>query len=322
MKRFLAFALPLLASTLQAQTPVGVQGRVGAPPESKTVPRLQITSPGVYENLIVDGGGASGNLVKITADNVTVRNCEIRHGSGNGIGVFGKNVVIENCRIHHMLGGTFQEQTDAHGISGRWGDTIIRNCEISHNSGDCIQFDPDRQSSGTATIENCTLWTGPLPADAAGFKAGQRPGENAIDTKVPHPGPRCRLIIRNCYVHGWKQPAQIDNAAALNLKENVDAEVSNCVFNENEIALRVRGPGGRGGAHVVIKDCAIYGAGTGIRAEDQVEVLKIERLGFGPGVGERIRFVNGRSATGFENVGEHEAPPFDAVMKAGRKKEP
>jgi len=31
------------------------------------------------------------------------------------------------------------------------------------------------------TIENCKLFTGPLPADAGAFKKGEQPGENALD---------------------------------------------------------------------------------------------------------------------------------------------
>ena len=101
--------------------PVGPQGVVGCLANPKTVNRLEITKPGVYENYRVDAQGKGGNIVKITADNVTLRNCEIFNGSGNGVGVFGTNVVIENCRIHHLLKGTFQAQDDAHGITGRWG---------------------------------------------------------------------------------------------------------------------------------------------------------------------------------------------------------
>ncbi len=129
--RIIAIATFFLApsSLLLAQSPVGTKGAVGTLGNPRTVNRLEITKPGVYENLIVDGGGARGNLVKITADNVTLRNLEIRNGSGNAIGVFGNKVVIENCRIHHMLDSTFEKQHDAHGISGHWGDTIIRNCD-------------------------------------------------------------------------------------------------------------------------------------------------------------------------------------------------
>jgi hypothetical protein len=301
-------SLPIPVS--RAGEPVGVQGAVGPGSGAKLVHRLEITEPGVYENLIIDGQWAPGNLVKITADDVVLRNCEIRHSAGNGIGVFGTRVLIENCRIHHLLAGSFEDQQDAHGIAGRWGDVTIRNCEISHPSGDCIQFDPDRVSSGQVVIERCTLWTGPLEDDHAGFKAGQRPGENAVDTKVKPDGPRCELVIRDCLLHGWNQPAQIDNVAALNLKENVDATVSRCLLLDNEIAFRLRGPGGKGGARVSIEDCIIHHAKTGIRAEDRIERLRILRVGFGDGIAERIRFVGGKPESGFESTGEYVAPPI------------
>src|SRR5262249_23991882 len=182
-----------------AGKPVGLLGPVGCLQKPKMVERLQITRPGVYENYLVDSNWKGGNRVKITADNVTLRHCEIRNATGNGVGVFGTNVVIENCKIHHLLASTFKEQHDAHGVTGRWGNVTIRNCEIHHVSGDCVQFDPDRKSTGKLVIEDCTLWTGPLPADAGGFKKGERPGENAVDTKTKPKGERCRLIVRNCY---------------------------------------------------------------------------------------------------------------------------
>jgi len=318
LKRLIALiALLAQAGLLHAQSPVGTHGIVGTLANPKTVNRLEITKPGIYENYLVDAQGGGGNIVKVTADNVTIKNLEIRNGSGNGIGVFGNNVIIENCRIHHLLQGTFKDQQDAHGITGRWSGVVIRNCDISQTSGDCIQFDPDRASHGTVTIEDCALWSGPLTADAAGFKAGERPGENAVDTKTKPAGDRCRLIIRNCYIHGWNQPAQVDNAAALNLKENVDAEVTHCVFQNNEIAFRLRGPSSRGGAHVTIKDCAIYETQFGIRAEDKIENLKISGLAFGTDVAERIRFVNGKELPGYEHTGDRDAPALELLLKSG-----
>jgi len=297
--------------------PVGPQGIVGCIGNPKIVNRLQITKPGVYENYRVDAQGSGGNIVKITADNVTLRNCEIFNGSGNGVGVFGTKVVIENCRIHHLLKGTFKAQEDAHGITGRWGDVIIRNCDISHISGDCIQFDPDRASRGSVTIEDCHLWSGPLAADAGGFKAGESPGENAFDSKTKPDGERCKLIIRGCYLHGWSQPSQISNRSALNLKEHIDAEIAHCVFDDNEIAIRARGPGGRGNAHVTIKDCAIYRTQVAVRAEDKIEQLKISGLAFGAGVKSRIEFHHGTELPGYENTGAHEAPAMESLLKSG-----
>jgi hypothetical protein len=310
---------PAVSGTARAQQarPVGVQGNVGCGRNPKKVERLEIKKPGVYENYLVDGQWGTGNRVKITADDVTLRNCEIFNCGGNGVGVFAKNIVIENCKIHHCLNGTFKEQHDAHGITGRWGNITIRNCEIYCVSGDAVQFDPDRKSTGQVVIEDCTFWTGPLLADAAGFKKGERPGENAIDTKTPPKGERSVLIVRNCYFHGWKQPGQIGNMAALNLKENVLAKVENCVLRDNEIGFRVRGPGSRGGANVAIKNCAIYDSAVGIRVEDKAENLKIDKLGFGKGVTRKYHILQNQPGPGYENRGEYAAPAFEVLLKQG-----
>jgi len=173
--------------------PAGEAGRNPGPcrlsGRPKKVDRLQITKPGVYDNYLVDSHWAGGNRVKITSGNVTLRHCEICNSTGNGVGVFADDVVIEDCKIHHCLKSTFQSQEDAHGITGHPRRLRIANCEICYVSGDCVQFDPDRKPWGDVVIENCTFWTGPLPADAAGFRKGQRPGENAFDSKSPPGGP-------------------------------------------------------------------------------------------------------------------------------------
>jgi hypothetical protein len=291
---------------------------IGCLKNPKRVDRLQITKPGVYENFLVDSGGASGNRVKITANDVTLRNCEIRNASGNGIGIFATNVTIENCRIHHLLAGTFKKQQDAHGITGRWGNVTIRNCDIHHVSGDCIQFDPDRKSSGKVLIEDCTLWTGPLAKNAAGFKKGERPGENAVDTKTKPAGPRCQLTIRRCHLYGWRQPGQISLVAALNLKENVDALVDSCIFDDNQVCLRLRGPTKRGGAEVRIVDCKIYDSTIGVRMEDKLRDLKIRRLGFGKKVERRYHRVGRGPFPGYENAGEHDLPERKTPKRAAR----
>src|SRR5262249_15729156 len=207
------------------------------------------------------------------ADHVTLRHCEIRNATGNGVGVFGTGVVLERCKIHHLLAGTFKGQKDAHGVTGRWGDLTLRDSDSHHVSGDAVQTDPARRSAGQPLLERCTFGTGPLAADAAGFRRGERPGENAVETKTMPAGPRCTLTVRGCYFHGWSQPAQISNAAALNLKENVRATVEHCVFRDNEIAFRLRGPTKRGGAVVEIRECAVYDGKVGVRMEDGVRDL-------------------------------------------------
>jgi hypothetical protein len=301
----------------QKARPVGTQGNVGCLRDPKKVERLEITKAGTHENYLVDGKWGGGNRVKITADGVTLRNCEIFNCAGNGVGVFGKKVVIENCKIHHCLRGTFKDQQDAHGITGRWNDVTIRNCEIYYVSGDAVQLDPDRKSTGKATIEDCTFWTGPLPADAAGFKKGERPGENAIDTKTPPKGERPVLLVRNCYFHGYNQPAQIDNAAALNIKENVHAKFERCVVRDSQIAFRLRGPGKRGGALVEIVNCAVYDCAVGVRMEDKIRDLKIGKLGFGGKIGRKYHQAAGGAGAGYSNTGEYEAPKVEELLKKG-----
>jgi hypothetical protein len=248
---------------------------------------------------------------------VTLRNCEIRHGRHNAVTVSAKDVIIDSCKIHHVLAGTYSDQHDAHGITGQPNNLTIRNCEIGLTSGDAVQFDPGRGTWDNVLLENCTLWTGPLPADAALFKKGQRPGENAVDTKQRTTNPRSRLTIRNCLMYGWNQPSQISNMAALNLKNHVEARVENCLFRDNEICFRVRGGTGEyGGAVVSIENCAAYDSQVAVRAEDGV-LLKIKRLGLGDGIGKKLVSAGGGMGPGSENTGEFIPPPFAKAVQEG-----
>jgi hypothetical protein len=297
---------------------VGAQGPIGCGENPMRHQRLAITKPGVYENLLVDGQWVDGTLVKIQSDDVTLRHCEIRHGKHNAVTVYAKNVLIDSCKIHHVLSGKFDEQHDAHGITGRPTNLTIRNCDIGLTSGDSVQFDPGRGEWDNVLIENCTLWTGPLPADAAEFKRGQRPGENAVDTKQQTANPRSRLTIRNCLLYGWNQPGQIGNMAALNLKNHVAATVENCVFRDNEICFRLRGGGGElGGARVTIVNCAVYDSLVAVRAESGVVDLKIHDLGIGEGIQQKLKIAGRPIGWGYENSDEHQPPPFEQVLREG-----
>lgn len=297
---------------------IGAQGVIGCNDKPQRVDRLSIGKAGVYENYLVDGGWEGSTLVKIKADNVTFRSCEVRNAKHNAINVSGSNVTIESCKIHHLLRGSFAKQQDAHGVTGQPTKLVIRNCDIGLTSGDCIQFDPGRGPWDDVLIENCTLWTGPLPADAGEFKKGERPGENAVDTKQKTSNPRSKLVIRNCLFHGFKQPGQIGNLAALNLKNHVHATVSNCVFKDNEICFRVRGGAGEyGGAHVTIENCAVYDSQVAVRAEDKIENLKISGLGIGEGIARKLHAVSGGVSAGYENTGEFKPPAFETIIKQG-----
>ncbi len=176
--------------------PVGPRGTL------TRVRTLTIDKPGVYENYLVDAEFAPQDAVRIKADGVVLRNCEIRNGARDGIEIYASDVLIENCRIHRFLNGSFAPHLEAHGITGQPTRLTIRNCEISYVSGDCVQFDPGRKP-----------WT--------------------------------------------------------------DVVIENCVFYDNEISLRLRGPQGNpnglGGAWVTAESCAFYSSGVAVRLEDRIE---------------------------------------------------
>jgi Right handed beta helix region len=313
-----AYLVAILSLSAPAINSIGSNGQAGCLNHPQRVERLSVDAAGVYENILVDGKWGDSTLVKILADNVTLRNCEIHSGKHNGVLVTGKKVVIESCRIHHLLAGTFADQKDAHGITGHPTKLVIRNCEIGMVSGDCIQFDPGRGVWDEVLVENCTFWTAPLEADAAGFHRGEGPGENAVDTKQQTSNPRSNLTIRSCLFQGWKQPGQVSNLAALNIKNHVQAQIVNCVFRDNEICLRLRGGEGEyGGALVTVERCAIYDSAVAVRIEDKIRDLKIRGLGIGDGVKSKLISAGGGAGPGFENVGEFQPLPFEDIIKMG-----
>jgi hypothetical protein len=293
----------------------GLIGPVGARRDARRVRTLRINQPGVYENILVDGEWISEDLVRITADNVVLRNCTIRHGRRDAVEIYGRNVRVENCHIHHVIGGTYRAEhnIDAHGITGRPLNLTVRNTEISHVSGDALQFDPGRKAEpygwDNVLVEHCFLWTGPLDADYADYKRGERPGENAFDSKVAPNGPRARVTFRNTLMKGWGHGA-IGNGAALNLKEKVQAVVDRCVFVENDIAFRCRGAGpGRDSAWVTSRNCTVYQTSRVFRLESGVENVKIFFLATGEDVPREYDRAPG-PGTGFAVAGSRAAPPL------------
>jgi hypothetical protein len=193
---------------------------------------------------------------------------------------------------------------------------VIRNCEIYYVSGDAVQFDPDRKVWDDVLIENCTFWTGPLPDDAAGFRRGERPGENAVDTKQRRTNPRSRMTIRNCLMYGWGD-GQIVNQAALNLKNRVAVDVIGCVLADNDICFRLRGTTDKhDGALVTIRDCAVYRSKIAVRMEDAIEDLKIFNLGIGEGIARKYTTAAGKPQR-LVNEGEFTPPPYRDVIRQG-----
>ena len=251
------------------------------------------------DGLIIDGDFGNSDLVKINnADHTILSNCEIRNGTKDGVDLANSDdVLIENCRIHHLLGGSFNSQVDAHGIvAASERNLTIRGCEIFYVSGDCFQTDPGRGVPrwDNILIEDSKLWTGPLPADAAGWKAGEIPGENAVDTKVNSDDPsyRARITIRNVEAYGFT-PGYINNRAAFNIKEKVECRMKSVMAHHNEIAFRLRGPGSNGGAHVTIINAIAYDNDKTFRTEDGLEIMHVYNA----------TFDKGNSGRYFQNAG-------------------
>jgi hypothetical protein len=163
-------------------------------------------------------------------------------------------------------------------------------------------------------IDHCRFSTGPLTRDAGGFKTGEQPGENGVDTKQSLDHSRSRLTIRNSVFHGYEAAGYIDMPAALNLKDHVEVLVENCVFFKNHVALRLRGPGSRGGAKVTVRDCYFYDCAIAIRMEDRLEQLEILNPRFGTGVQRKYQQVGG-SPRDARIEGEQAAPALETLLR-------
>lgn len=291
--------------------PVGPQGT--AKPSPAGAKRWDIDQPGVYENYRIDLGFADVDAVRIKADGVVLKHCALLNGRRDAIEVYADDVTIDSCRIRNFLAGTFKEQADAHGITGRGNRITIRNCEIACCSGDAWQMDPGREPWSDVVLEYCDIWTAPLAEDAGGFKRGEQPGENGVDTKQEANHPRSKLTIRNCIFHGYRSSGYIGMPAALNLKDHVEVLIENCVFYDNFVALRLRGPGSHGGALVTVRDCYFYDCETAVRMEDKMERLEIIRPRFGHGVKRRYQHVGGKPIS-LEIEEEQDAPPLATLL--------
>lgn len=153
--------------------------------------------------------------------------------------VLAKHVLIGSLKFQHVLPGTYDDQHDAYSITGRPTNLVIRNCDNGRHSEDAIQFEPGQGPWDHVLIKNSNRRTGPLPEDAEGFRKGERPGENVVDTKQKTANPRSHLTIRNGLMYGWDQPGQISNMVALKLKNLVEVQVENYRLRDNEIAFRL-----------------------------------------------------------------------------------
>lgn len=274
---------------------------------------LQYTHPSGYavyidqpyitlENLVIEGGWRQVDTVKIrsTGDYCTLKGLTIRNTMRDAIDMSGPTgVLVEDCVIHDAIWFNNGQRNDAHGIvTGGVQNLTIRDTEIYYVSGDALQF----QYNGwdNVTVENCLLWNGPLPSARGGAPAEARPGENAIDTKYYASDGRGRLTVTNTIAHGWRSD-YISNAAAYNIKHNVDVIFNGTTVYDSEIAFRLRGPASssKGGAWVTVNNAVVYNADKAVRYEDEIENLKIRHMTFGSGIPTPFQSAGGYGS-GFE----------------------
>ncbi len=243
----------------------------------------------IVRNLIMDSKMSDATIVKVRdgAHGTQIINCEVKNAKQSGIDIrHSNNVLVKNCVVHHCLRGSFTNQVDAHGIVAVGHLNLrIENTEIYYVSGDAFQTDPVRDTPlwDNTLIKDCHFWTGPLPADAGGWNAGESPGENGIDTKVidnPSSGYRPRLHIDGLLIHGYTNNGYIPLRAAFAIKEQVEVILNRVVAYDNQIVFRLVGDNGNGSANVEIKNSIAYGNDAIFRLMSNVESVKIYQSTF------------------------------------------
>ena len=260
----------------------------------------------VVEHVEFDGEFGADDTVRVTsgASHLTLRHVEVRRSGRDCVDMGGPaDVTIEHARIHHCLNPT-RGRADAHGIvAGSARNLTIRDTEIHTFSGDAIQLDPGRIAPGWTNlrVERCRLWLGPLPEAVNGFAAGVVPGENAIDTKTTASGPRARLTVVDTEAWGFAD-GLINNMAAFNIKERVDATFDRVTAHHSTIAFRLRG-GGDAGARVTMANVVVHSVTTAVRVEDDIDTVRLHHATFGRDIARPFQHASSpRTTADIENL--------------------
>ncbi|HLJ10861.1 MAG TPA: right-handed parallel beta-helix repeat-containing protein [Planctomycetaceae bacterium] len=229
------------------------------------------------EGLTLDGrfvAGARAVRGRRGADQLTVRRCEVKNFTDHAIDLDGADCRVEDCHIHHILFWDFDKQNreDAHGIVTKYSHRLlIKGCRIHHVSGDCFQG--DRGAWQDVTLEDCEFANGAMERDMGGFRKGDSPGEDGIDTKLPVSRERARLIVRRSKFVDFRS-SFIETPAAMNLKENVDVVVDGCDVGDAVVAFRLRGTGKGGVMWPTVVNCTIRNCDVAVRYEDDLQKFR------------------------------------------------
>ena len=253
---------------------------------------LQVDHPHwIFENIVFDGQFGDSDTIDINdgADHTRLSNVVVQRSSRDCIDMGApSHVRIIDSEIHSCLwfDGDEEEPRDAHGITGGAVQHLsIIDTAIHAVSGDAIQFDPGRSSPGWTgiVIQGCRLFAEPLTEDTNGFRTGQTPGDNAIDTKTNPEAERATLVIEDTVVRGFSDGIGVSDQAALFIKEGVDATIRRTVVRDSSIGFRIRGPTSARpeGAHVRIENTVLHDLDVGIQFEDDVAELTVLHTTFG-----------------------------------------
>jgi hypothetical protein len=262
---------------------------------------IDVDNPYITINgFIIDGDWGTEDIIRVgdNGNNLILKKVEVMNTLRDCIDMASpENVLVENSKIHDCINVQDGNREDAHALV-TYGvkNLVINNSELYYVSGDTLQFQYDGWDN--IIVENTVLWNGKLPTSRGGAPAGVDPGENAVDTKYEIADGRGKLFLKNITAYGWKSD-YISNAAAFNIKHNVEVVFDGVTTYDNEIAFRLRGPGDRGGAHVTIMNTIIYNSDKAVRYEDNIENLKIYNSIFGKNIDEEFESVGGHGS-GFE----------------------
>jgi|GEM_PF-6326019 len=194
---------------------------------------------------------------------LTIRDCSITHTDNHAIDTTRAaylRVLKSDVRfaLYRRPDG---RRGDAHCItSTNTPETTIRQTSCNYCSGDSFQLER-AIGADTVLIEDCDFRNDPLPSDVATmdgrklYYKGERPGENAIDTKQGEDGSVTLVTLKDCRFDGWRsvrsnssppdklgdKPAFIESASAVNMKENVRLICNNVTITNSEIGWRLRG---------------------------------------------------------------------------------